>query len=278
MLRESPHHVDLLVLGAGWTSTFLIPLLQSHKISYAATSTTGRDATIPFKFEPESADSTPYARLPAAQTVLVTFPLTGHGQSKSLISLYRSVHGTQNSWIQLGVTSIFKESDWSTEESPHDSSDARGIAEDEFIGLGGTVLDLCGLYGGTRVPSQWLGRLAKSKEDVKKRGAVHFVHGEDVARAIVAVYKRGVEARRWLVTDLRVYDWWDLILSFAGEQEGASEEDGKIREQFAGWVGELMLEEDVRALPREMSLLGRKLDGRAFWKHHGLWPRHARLN
>lgn len=80
------------------------------------------------------------------------------------------------------------------------------------------------------------------------------------------------------MTDMRVYEWWDLILSFAGKEEGESEEDEKMRLRFAEWVGELMLEEDVRALPREMSLLGRKLDGRAFWKHHGIWPRHARLN
>jgi hypothetical protein len=39
----------------------------------------------------------------------------------------------------------------------------------------------------------------------------------------------------------------------------------------------LMLEEDVRALPREMEKLGRKLDSRGFWKEHGIWPRHQRL-
>jgi hypothetical protein len=79
------------------------------------------------------------------------------------------------------------------------------------------------------------------------------------------------------VADLRVYDWWDLIMSFSAR---AGEEDGQEREmrsRFARWVGELMVEEGVRALPREISGLGRKLDSRGFWEYHGLWPRHERL-
>jgi hypothetical protein len=42
-------------------------------------------------------------------------------------------------------------------------------------------------------------------------------------------------------------------------------------------VGELMIEEGIRALPREMNVLGRKLDSRGFWDYHGVWPRHQRL-
>jgi hypothetical protein len=280
MLRETTKQVDLLILGAGWTSTFLIPLLTSSNISHAATTTTGRDATIPFKFTPDSSDKEPYTRLPAAQTVLITFPLTGHGQSKALVGLYRSVHGPRNHWIQLGSTGIFNQlpHDWSNDASPYDTGDARAIAEDELRALGGCVLDLAGLWGGTRVPRSWLPRLARSKEDVRARGAVHFVHGEDVARAIVACHAKPSEGRRWIVADLRVYDWWDLIMSFSAKAE--EEEDRQEREmrlRFARWVGELMVEEDVRALPREMSGLGRKLDSRGFWEYHGLWPRHGRL-
>jgi hypothetical protein len=55
------------------------------------------------------------------------------------------------------------------------------------------------------------------------------------------------------------------------------EEDKAMRLQCSKWVGELMLEEGVRALPREMSALGRKLDSKGFWERHGLWPRHQRL-
>jgi hypothetical protein len=279
MLREKMKEVDLLILGAGWTSTFLIPQLEDAKISHAATTTSGRDDTIPFKFDPDSGDAEPYKRLPAAHTVLVTFPLVGHSQSKNIVGLYRSVHGAKNNWVQLGSTGIFNQlpNDWSTDNAPYDKEDKRAIAEDGLLDLGGCVLNLSGLYGGERVPAKWLPRLGKSKDDVRKRGAVHFIHGEDVARAIIATHQKFTPKKRWIIADLRVYDWYDLIMSFSAMTDSENEQELDTRQQFAKWVGELMEEEDVRALPREMSTLGRKLDSRGFWHHHGIWPRHARL-
>lgn len=280
MLREQPHAVDLLILGAGWTATFLIPLLEKESIPYAATTTTGRDATIPFKFNPSSGSAEPYKSLPRAKTILITFPLTGKGPSKTLTGLYRSVHGPHNHWIQLGHTGIFNQlpDSYSDDHSPYDTADERAVAEDELRALGGTSLNLSGLYGGTRVPRTWLPRLGQSKDDVRKRGAVHFIHGEDVARAIVAAHRHPTPGKRWILADLRVYDWWDLIMSFSAMVEGEEGEGvEEKRQEFARWVGELMEEEGVRALPREMGKLGRKLDSRGFWREHGLWPRHGRL-
>jgi hypothetical protein len=283
MLREKMREVELLILGAGWTSTFLIPQLKREGITYAATTTTGHDNTIPFKFDPDSGDAEPYKRLPAAKTVLITFPLKGPGQSNNIVGLYRNIHGPKNNWVQLGSTGIFNQlpNDWSTDSSPYDKEDVRAIAEDELLELGGCVLNLSGLYGGTRVPRTWLPRLAQNKADVKKRGAVHFVHGEDVARCIIATHTKFTAKKRWIIADLRVYDWYDLIMSFSAMTEEqdlvASSEDRALRQQFAKWVGELMVEEGVRALPREMGSLGRKLDSRGFWEEHGIWPRHPRL-
>lgn len=289
MLRQRPEAVDFLVLGAGWTSQFLIPELHRSGITHAETTTRGRDNTIPFVFDPESDDLEPYERLPSADTVLITFPLRGHGQSRHITSLYRKVHGEKNRWIQLGSSGIFnKEKEaaggehdgWSTEESEYDRSDRRAIAEDELREcVGGCVLNLSGLYGGERKPKNWLGRLAKSKEDVKARGSVHFVHGEDVARAIVATHRNFTVGKRWIVTDLRVYDWWDLILSFSAavEKNGESVEEREKGWMYGKWVQELMIEENVRALPRSMEVLGRKLDSRNFWRAMGIWPSHGRL-
>lgn len=279
MLRKQMKEVDVLILGAGWTSTFLIPQLEEEKISHAETTTTGRDNTLPFKFDPDSGDAEPYKNLPSAHTVIITFPLVGHSQSKTIVGLYRSIHGAKNNWVQLGSTGIFNQlpKDWSTDDSPYDKSDARAIAEDELLELGGCALDLSGLYGGQRVPRTWLPRLAKCKDDVRKRGAVHFVHGEDVARAIVATHQKFTPGKRWIIADLRVYDWYDLIMSFSALTEGDSVEVTRTAQQFAQWVGELMEEEKIRALPRDMGVLGRKLDSRGFWNYHGVWPRHKRL-
>ncbi|CAA9961292.1 hypothetical protein PTMSG1_04676 [Pyrenophora teres f. maculata] len=279
MLLQQMKQVEFLILGAGWTSNFLVPQLEVANIPYAATTTTGRDRTIPFKFDPESGDAEPYKRLPAAATVLITFPLVGHNQSKALVGLYRSVHGAKNNWIQLGSTGIFNQlpSEWSTSDSHYDKHDKRAIAEDELLSLHGSVLNLSGLYGGERVPAGWLSRIVKSKEDIKKRGAVHFVHGDDVARAIIGTHRNFTPGKRWIVSDLRVYDWWDLIMSFSAATSSSTAEEQQLRQQCTEWVTELMAEENIRALPRDTSTLGRKLDSTGFWQHHAIWPQHKRL-
>jgi hypothetical protein len=278
--------VDLLILGAGWTSQFLIPLLQSSSISFAATTTTGHDSTIPFKFDPDSTDSTPYTHLPAATAVLITFPLKGPGQSQLLTSLYRSVHGGANFWIQLGSTGIFSAPHWNDHTSPYDAGNARAVAEDELRAcVGGCVLNLAGLYGGERDPKDWVVRVARTKEQVRGKWALHLVHGADVARAVVGVYwKRKEEAMRgtrWLVTDLRVYDWWDLIQDWGPEvQRRVAGPEGEEKAQgleYTRWVGELMVEGGVRSLPRGPEVLGRVLDSRAFWEEIGNWPGQGRV-
>lgn len=297
MLREQSKPVDLLILGAGWTSTFLIPLLEQNQITYAATTTTGRNHTIPFTFDPEDNSPEIYHRLPPAHTILITFPLHSASATHSLLHHYRATHGPSNHWIQLGSTEIFNQpalpnpqQDWTTESSPHNPAHPRALAENALLALQGCVLNLAGLYGGaSRVPHTWLGRVARSKEEVANRGAVHFVHGRDVARAVVRVHRGFTPGRRWIVTDLRVYDWWDLVLSWSGGRddgdgdgdggEGGGEGGGgkETTSRCAEWVVELMHEQGIRGLPRDTSVLGRKLDGRAFWKHHGMVPEMGRL-
>ena len=169
MLTLDP--VDFLILGAGWTSQFLIPQLQSSSITFAATTTTGHDGTIPFKYDPESPSTAPYSNLPSAKTVLVTFPLKGQGQSQQIISRYRKVHGDENQWIQLGSTGIFAAPHWNDCDSAYNKENERAVAEDELLELGGCVLNLAGLYGGERDPKNWVTRVAKTKEEVKgKKG------------------------------------------------------------------------------------------------------------
>lgn len=269
----TPEPVDLLILGAGWSFQFLEPLLRQENVSYAATTTTGHDNTLPFRFDPSSQDDTQYKALPSATTILITFPLKGEGQSKHLLALYKATHASAEPprWIQLGSTGIFTAPAWNDSRSPYDASNPRAVAEDELLSLGGggggggdhhsCVLDLAGLYGGSRDPRNWLARVAKSKDQLRAKGAVHFVHGADVARAVLAAH-RGfdrVKGKRWIVADLRTYDWWELALRWGGEE-------------FATWVGELMEEDGVRALPRPVEKLGRVLDSRAFWNAVGVWP------
>lgn len=102
--------VELLILGAGWTSAFLIPLLESNGISFAATSRDGREGTIPFNFDPSSKNVEQYESLPNATTVLITFPVTEG--VKALVDGYRITRfgngkDARVNWIQLGSTGSF---------------------------------------------------------------------------------------------------------------------------------------------------------------------------
>lgn len=196
-----PSKVDILILGAGWTSTFLIPLLEKKGISYAATTTTGRSNTYKFNFSPDD-DQEQYAALPAATTVLITFPLKGSDQSKHLISSYTKTHSPLDSKkpnvIQLGSTGIFTvphQDLWVTRHSKYDKSNARAVAEDELLSLGGCVLNLSGLWGGERQPKNWIDRVAATKEQLRGKGSLHLIHGEDVARAVVGVHFNFLSAK-----------------------------------------------------------------------------------
>ena len=160
-------------------------------------------------------------------------------------------------------------------------------------------MNLSGLYGGPRDPRNWLTRIFKDKESVRKKGAVHLVHGQDVARAIIGAHRNWnkVKGQRWIITDLRVYDWWDLAMSWGGEalgqlealettgnggskaNEGDNEDVTKLREKgkIARWVGECMVEEGVKALPRDSETVGRRVDAREFWQTVGIWPSVSRV-
>lgn len=272
---------DLLILGAGWTSTFLLPLLHSRKLSFAATTRDGRKVagfnTLNWAFNPDTKDTAQFSALPAAKHILVTFPLTGKGQSATLIQGYRKAHNKEAKFIQLGSTGIWQISQptcWTDRKSKYDSSNARAIAEDELLSFGGCVLNLAGLWGGERDPRNWVERVAKDKEGVKGKKSVHLVHGEDVARGVLAVVEKHwktSEGQRWMLTDGFVYDWWALFAKWGDVRE---KEGGKPTEQ-SKWVYELMREEGVRALPRGMETLGRCYDNREFWRTYGISPLKA---
>ncbi|KAL4245291.1 hypothetical protein ABKN59_009814 [Abortiporus biennis] len=291
----SASKVDLLILGAGWTSTFLIPLCHKRQISFAATSRPGshKPDTIPFEFDPHSDDITPFEILPDAKTVLITFPIKVKGASERLVRLYQKTRqdvlvnvdgGTVNpAFIQLGSTGIWdggptiqeKRGVWIDRHSVFDISNDRAAAEEELLKLAPstptTVLNLCGLWGGMRSIKNIVPRVATSKELLRNKGSIHMIHGEDVSRAILAVHEQFNKANgeRWILTDGRVYDWWDIAAAWGGNAEDHSPQ--------AKWVRELMIESDVRALPRSVEVLGKGLDGRDFWVTFGLDPVQARL-
>ncbi|KAJ4395798.1 hypothetical protein N0V93_000012 [Gnomoniopsis smithogilvyi] len=295
---------DILILGAGWTATFLIPLLRRHKITFSATTSDGRTVagapTIKFRSDPSRSpveQGQLFAPLPQARYVLITFPLKGHDESRVITEAYGITHGHHARFIQLGSTGIWKEDPaqrpWLDRTSPYDSTNPRAVAEDVLRALGGCVLNLAGLWGGERDPRHWVDRVATTKAAVKEKASLHMIHGEDVARAIVWLmyrcneeggWERLGQSQRWMVTDGFVYDWWSLFAGWAdtaaqdSEQAAEQEEHGGDAVELHGpskqatWVYELMAEEGVRALPRGPERLGRCYDTRELWTMLGIAP------
>lgn len=113
-----------------------------------------------------------------------------------------------------------------------------------------------------------------------------MIHGIDVSRAILAVHSAFDKAvgQRWLLTDGRVYDWWDLAhawgLEYSTSKSDTSEraeEPRRDKGPHPRWVQELMLEHGIRALPRSVDLLGKALDSQEFWNTFGIQPVEGRL-
>jgi nucleoside-diphosphate-sugar epimerase len=201
---------------------------------------------------------------------------------------------------------------WSDRHTPINKDHRRGVPEEELLALSPdtptTVLNLAGLWGGTRKVKNWVGRVAPTRDALKgkvsthvsdcicvsqigghSQGSLHMIHGEDVARAVLAVHKDFDKAtgQRWLLTDGRVQDWWDLAsawgtqvptigadTSTAGNE---SQETKQGRGPQPGWVQELMREEGIRALPRPLEKLGRALDSQEFWNTFGIQPVMGRI-
>ena len=288
-LTATPLSVDVLLLGSGWTGTFLIPLLQKNQLRYAYTSRSPPDEKNPddehkIQFELTDPVTNQSLRpLPRASTVVIIFPIKNLQQVDDLVHEYEKLHGSTR-WIQLGSTGIWGPGTHSS-SSPFDLNNARAAAEQRLLDLtspSGTasssparaaVLNLAGLYGAQRQPRNFASRIGASKELLNLKGSVHFVHGQDVARAILLLHRSPSAGwgRRWIVSDTRVYDWWQL---FRFLRPALPDHPDDSPETAQHWVQELLKENHIHSLPRPIAhapgqglprYLERSLQGHDFW-------------
>ena len=104
--------VDLLLLGTGWTGSFLLPLAADAGLHTANTTREGGYGSLPFKFDPEASedDLDQYYALPDAKTVVIVFPIYDPKAARTLVHAYektRSEADAQPRFVLLGSTGIY---------------------------------------------------------------------------------------------------------------------------------------------------------------------------
>ena len=266
---------DLLILGLGWQGSFIHDYwAKSLGKKVEATTRDGRSNTIKWAFDPSLAQDLDFWKvLPVARAVIVTFPLPTEESGSLIIKMYTALAKLSSpsaapSFILLGSTRAFHGvagNPWCNRQGPLNNADSRIRAENWFLQTGGVVLNLAGLWGGQRQPQNWIAdKIAPTKEALALKKTVHLVHGLDVARLTYAVTQDMTPGQRWLVTDLRVYDWWDLILNI---------DEGNGKEERRAWIQELMETSKSRSTPRNIEVeMDRAIDSKETWLRFKLLP------
>lgn len=267
--------VDLLILGLGWQGSYIKNYWENQLGKRVASTTRdGRLQSIKWAFDPSLAQNIEFWKvLPVAKSVIITFPLPSEESGSLIINMYSALvksasHATAPSFILLGSTRAFHGvvgNPWCNRKGPMNSADARIKAEDWFLRSGGVVLNLSGLWGGERQPKNWIAdKIAPTKDALAIKKSVHLIHGLDVARLTYAVTQDMTPGQRWLVTDLRVYDWWDLILNI---------DEGDGSETRRAWILELIAGSKSRSTPRNIDLeMERAIDSKETWLRFNMLP------
>ncbi|KAJ2364936.1 hypothetical protein H4S01_003517, partial [Coemansia sp. RSA 2610] len=216
--------VRVLVLGQGFVGEYLASLLRMHSVSYAATTTDGRNGTIAWRLPADASTPADFSLLPVASTVVITFPLPGCPAARRLLDGYIDhaqrvcADHPRLRWIYLGSSRGFKEVPSTRFTKPDVSAGGPRVEAEECViaEYAGHVLNLVGLWGGARQPESWA-RFYTSPERLRSRlndRSLHLIHGADAARAIYAVAMCTAElpAGRGLVSDERVYDTLQNII------------------------------------------------------------------
>lgn len=212
----APDPVSILLLGSGWTSKFVVPLLSARAISFARTrrSPTPEEPALPFHLT-ASTDARGCQHLPRASLVVILFPLSP-SLVRQLVEAYERGTGCTPAWLALGSTGAWSKAGVCTSDMAIASTSERAQAENVLLELHDAqrraiaVLNLSGLYGAERNPVNFAKRACETREKVRCKTSLHLVHGQDVARAIVGMYdslasgkagqREKLWGRRWIVT------------------------------------------------------------------------------
>ncbi|TFK49838.1 hypothetical protein OE88DRAFT_1755903 [Heliocybe sulcata] len=189
--------------------------------------------------------------LPDAGTALIVFPMRVSGASEKLVMHFQKTHevvivgdmGHRPTAKNSGIGRVHSgDMTWYDRYSEFDASNPGSNTENKLLSLSPdtptTVLNVCGLWGGSRHVRNWVGRVAPTKEALKakKYQQVFFLS---------------------LTISTRHSTRWAVTIYF-----------GPVRMRLI-WllprrVRELMGDKGSQALPRSQQQTGRALDGTSF--------------
>jgi hypothetical protein len=228
---------SLVILGAGYTARFVLPLAGSL---YAHVQATSRDpeshlSHVPLhqriRFDLEQSDT--WKNIPSDADLLWCFPAT---PIHLLQQLTRARDLRLHRLVVLGSTSAYTEADsseypppWINETAPISRQQPR-VEGEEFLRTtcGATVLRVAGIYGPGRSPLDWIkkGRVGPSRK------YVNLIHVEDLATVCLVVLARGLRGEAYNVSDGTPRTWTEICRRV--QDQWGIQPMGHIDEQSTG--------------------------------------------
>lgn len=206
---------SLVILGAGYTARFVLPLAARR---YSHVLATSRDpdshlshvlADRRIRFDLEQPDT--WDHIPADADLLWCFPAVPLHRVQQLAQI-RDLRS--NRLVVLGSTSAYTEvhsqeypPPWIDETAPVAREQPR-VGCEEFLRTtcGATILRVAGIYGPGRSPIDWIktGRVGLSRK------YVNLIHVEDLSTACLTALDRGLSGEVYNVSDGTPHTWTEI--------------------------------------------------------------------
>lgn len=208
-------HHSLIILGAGYTAKFLLPLAQRHYTQVFATS---RDPDRHLtqliscqRIRFDLAQPETWEAIPPAADVLWCFPAV---PIESVQQFADAASLRTRRLVVLGSTSAYENSasagyvpPWIDETAPVDLTKPR-VQGEELLrsSYGAIVLRVAGIYGPGRNPVEWIktGRVNRSRK------YVNLIHVDDLASCCIAALMHAHSSEIYNVSDGHPRTWMEI--------------------------------------------------------------------
>lgn len=237
---------SLIILGAGYTARFVLPLTARQYVRVLATS---REPDRPLSYLPpdqrirfDLTQQDSWKNIPSDCDLLWCFPAEPLDQVQAFAA---AANLTSRRLVILGSTSAYSTGTssenpppWIDETAPIDLTKPR-VQGEEFLRTHcrAIVLMVAGIYGPGRNPLDWI----KSGRVGPSRKYVNLIHVEDLADICLTALERGVPGEAYNVSDGTPRTWENICHTVQdrwGIEPIRKTDDGSIGKRIA--IGKLL--------------------------------------